>query len=191
MASRKTRAAIVEAADLLFYTKGYEATSFADIAGAVGISRGNFYYHFRSKDEILDAVIELRLGDTAKMLSRWEDEGDGPLGRIRCFIGIMVANRVEIALHGCPVGTLCTELAKRDHVARDRASDVFSLFRGWLTRQFRALGHGAAADGLAMHVLSRSQGAATLAAAFHDESFLQREVDELHDWLAGLCPRTA
>jgi hypothetical protein len=114
-----------------------------------------------------------------------------PVGRVRCFIDIMVTNRAEIVLHGCPVGTLCTELAKLDHVARGRASEVFSLFRGWLGRQFRALGHGAAADGLAMHVLSRSQGAATLAAAFHDESFLRREVEDLHEWLAGLCPRAA
>jgi AcrR family transcriptional regulator len=186
-----TRDAIARAADRLFYEKGYEATSFGDIAAAVGISRGNFYYHFRSKDEILEAVIDLRLESTAEMLSRWEDESGGPAGRIGCFIDIMVSNRAQIVLHGCPVGTLCTELAKLDHVARDRASGVFSLFRGWLGRQFGALGHGAAADVLAMHVLSRSQGAATLAAAFRDEAFLRREVDDLHDWLAGLCPRAA
>jgi hypothetical protein len=82
-------------------------------------------------------------------------------------------------------------ITKLDHVARDRASEVFSLFREWLARQFRALGRGEAADRLAMHVLSRSQGAATLASAFHDEAFLRREVDDLHDWLAGLCPRAA
>lgn len=39
-----TRQEIVEKADLLFYQRGFENTSFADIADAVGISRGNFYY---------------------------------------------------------------------------------------------------------------------------------------------------
>lgn len=186
-----TRDAIAEAADRLFYEKGYEATSFADVAGAVGISRGNFYYHFRSKDEILRAVIARRLQSTERMLAQWEEESDDPAGRIRCFIDILIANRAKIVLHGCPVGTLCTELAKLDHAARGQASDVFTLFRTWLRRQFTALGHGAEADTLAMHVLARSQGVATLASAFHDESFIDDEVSALHDWLDGLTRRAA
>ena len=52
MSDKTTRDQIVEAADRLFYRQGYEHTSFADIADAVQISRGNFYYHFKSKDEI-------------------------------------------------------------------------------------------------------------------------------------------
>lgn len=47
-----TRARIVAEADRLFYERGYEATSFADVADAVGISRGNFYHHFKSKDTL-------------------------------------------------------------------------------------------------------------------------------------------
>ena len=58
MTARSTREEIVDAADQLFYRQGYEHTSFADIAQAVQISRGNFYHHFKSKDEILDAVIQ-------------------------------------------------------------------------------------------------------------------------------------
>lgn len=68
MTSPTTREQIVEAADRLFYEHGYARTSFADIAGAVQISRGNFYYHFKTKDEILDAVIALRLANTRRML---------------------------------------------------------------------------------------------------------------------------
>ena len=59
-----TRDQIVDAADQLFYQQGFEHTSFADIANAVNISRGNFYYHFKTKDDILDAVIDLRLANT-------------------------------------------------------------------------------------------------------------------------------
>ncbi|TNF20020.1 MAG: TetR/AcrR family transcriptional regulator, partial [Pseudomonadales bacterium] len=61
MTGMTTRERIVSEADRLFYERGYEHTSFADIADAVGISRGNFYYHFKSKDEILDAVIGDRM----------------------------------------------------------------------------------------------------------------------------------
>ena len=64
MNARATRNQIVEAADQLFYEQGFEHTSFSDIAETVQISRGNFYYHFKSKDEILDAVIGCRLANT-------------------------------------------------------------------------------------------------------------------------------
>ena len=68
MSDKTTRDHIVEAADRLFYRQGYEHTSFSDIADAVRISRGNFYYHFKTKDEILDAVIGARLAGTQEML---------------------------------------------------------------------------------------------------------------------------
>ena len=54
-----TRDSIVQAADALFYERGFEHTSFADIADAVRISRGNFYYHCKTKDEILTAADEV------------------------------------------------------------------------------------------------------------------------------------
>jgi AcrR family transcriptional regulator len=182
MSGKTTRDSIVEAADRLFYERGYAQTSFSDIAAAVRISRGNFYYHFRTKDEILHAVIGLRLAKTREMLDDWEAERD-PADRIRCFIRILVMNQAKIMLRGCPVGTLCGELAKLDHVAQDEASRVFALFRDWLACQFALLGREADADALAMHLLARSQGVASLANAFRDEDFIQQEVAGMCAWL--------
>ena len=167
--------------------KGYEHTSFADIADAVQISRGNFYYHFKSKDEILDAVIDARLATTRATLERWEIEGKGPADRIRRFIRMLIANRADIKSFGCPVGTLSTELTKLDHASKPEANKLFSLFRTWLRRQFVLLGHEAEADALAMHLLARSQGVATLASAFHDEKFIKQEVALMEEWLATVA----
>lgn len=188
MSSNTTRDHIVEAADNLFYQQGYEHTSFSDIADAVRISRGNFYYHFRTKDEILDAVIEARLADTQKMLDRWE--GQTPADRIRSFISILIVNRADIKRYGCPVGTLTTELAKLDHASQDEANKLFTLFRTWLRRQFTLLGRKTDADTLAMHLLARSQGVATLAAAFHDEKFIRQEVRQMCVWLDSYAKGT-
>ena len=187
MSKRTTRQIIVEAADQLFYQQGFEHTSFSDIAGAVKISRGNFYHHFKTKDEILDAVIDLRLSSTRKLLAEWESDGSDPAGRIRSFIHILLMNRAKIMLYGCPVGTLCNELAKLDHVAQDKASQVFTLFLEWLGRQLTLLGRAADADALAMHLLARTQGVATLANAFRDEAFIRREVELMCDWLDAEC----
>jgi len=183
MSERTTRDQIVEAADRLFYRRGYEHTSFSDIADIVRISRGNFYYHFKTKDEILDAVVGARLANTRRMLERWEIEGKTPADCIRSFIDMLIANRADIKRYGCPVGTLCTELAKLDHSSRGEANKLFTLFRTWLRRQFELLGREKDADALAMHLLARSQGIATLASAFHDEKFIRQEVKQMHDWL--------
>jgi AcrR family transcriptional regulator len=190
MGATATREQIVEAADRLFYERGFEHSSFADIAGAVGISRGNFYYHFKSKDEILAAVIALRLTRTQQMLDRWEEEASDPADRIRSFIEILIVNRAKIMLYGCPVGTLCNELAKLDHAALPEANGIFGLFRDWLRRQFDLLGLRTEADALAMHLLARSQGVATLANAFRDEDFVRTEVALLGEWLQARIPTT-
>jgi TetR/AcrR family transcriptional regulator, transcriptional repressor for nem operon len=185
MSDKTTREHIIEAADRLFYRQGYGHTSFSDIADVVQISRGNFYFHFKSKDEILDAVIDARLAATQKMLERWESEASQPADRIRSFIHILIANRADIKRYGCPVGTLCTELAKLEHASQGEANQLFTLFRTWLCRQFTLLGRAADADALAMHLLARSQGVATLASAFHDEAFIKQEVKQMCDWLSS------
>lgn len=183
MIEKSTRANIVAAADDLFYRQGFTHTSFTNIADVVGISRGNFYFHFKSKDKILDAVIKLRLANTAQMLEQWERAGETPNERIRQFINMLTANQADIKRSGCPVGSLCTELAKLNHASRKEANKLFTLFRNWLRSQFEALGRKHDADALAMHVLARSQGVATLANALRDDRFVQEEVRQMHAWL--------
>ena len=188
MGASETRRQIVDVADRLFYERGFEATSFADIAKDVGLSRGNFYYHFKTKDEILGAVIVQRMADTHAMLEGWEQDEASPAMRILSFVHILIVNRTKIMAHGCPVGTLCNELAKLDHAAKDDASGLFTLFRDWLSRQFAALGREADADALTLHILMRSQGVAALATAFRDEDFIRREVADIESWLHAQCP---
>lgn len=183
MENGTTRDQIIKNADGLFYKQGFEKTSFANIAEEVHISRGNFYYHFKSKDEILDAVIEFRLDKTKKMLKDWESKGKTPSDRIQSFVHILIMNMTKIKLHGCPVGTLTTELSKLNHSSKAEANKVFNLFRLWLKKQFIELGHKKDADKYAMHLLSRSQGVATLANAFHDEKFVNDEVKLMISWV--------
>lgn len=191
MAAKATRQQIVDAADALFYSRGFAQTSFADIAEDVGISRGNFYYHFRTKDEILDAVIDKRLGDRETLLARWDETGDSPVARIGCFVRIVIVNQAKIMAFGCPVGTLVTELNKLEHASAERAGEIMALFRDWLVRQFEALGcQGAQAMEHALHVLGWSQGVATLAQTFKDKAFVEREVTQILQWLEDVAQMT-
>jgi TetR/AcrR family transcriptional repressor of nem operon len=183
MDAEVTRAHIVRAADDLFYKQGFQHTSFADIADAVRISRGNFYYHFKTKDEILAAVIDARIAERRRMLRQWEAEQPTAAGRIRSFINIVITNGADIENYGCPVGTLTTELSKLGHGSLESATEIFTLFRTWLAEQFATLGRADDADELAMHVLAGSQGIATMSNAYQDREFTRREVDRLCAWV--------
>lgn len=55
--AKERRNEILDAAEELFGTKGFDHTSTNDILERVGIARGTLYYHFKSKEEILDAMI--------------------------------------------------------------------------------------------------------------------------------------
>ena len=67
---------ILDAAEKLFAAKGFDNTSTGDILDAVGIARGTLYYHFRSKEEILDGVIQRMtdklVGDAAAIVRKKE-----------------------------------------------------------------------------------------------------------------------
>lgn len=183
-----TRDSIVQSADALFYERGFEHTSFADIADAVKISRGNFYYHFKTKDEILTAVVAARMERTRAMLAQWETEGEGPQERIRLFITLLIRNQAKIMRHGCPVGTLCMELAKLGHPGQGEANAILDLFRVWLRGQFRQMGLGKEADAFALHLLARSQGVAMLAQFLRNKNFVQQEVALMSAWVESCAP---
>jgi AcrR family transcriptional regulator len=183
MATEGTRADIVRSADELFYRQGFEHTSFADIADAVRISKGNLHYHFKTKDQILAAVIDARIAERHEMVQRWEAEQATAVGRIRCYIRLVAVNGADVEKYGCPVGTLTIELSKLGHRSLESAAEIFSLFRTWLGGQFAALGRAGDADELAMHVLAFSQGIATMSTAYQDREFVRREIDKLCVWV--------
>ena len=177
------RQRIVEAADQLFYQQGYEKTSFNDIASAVNISRGNFYYHFKSKDEILSAVIDNRMSGIKQMICQWEQEYPDAKQSILFYIDILCENQENIEKHGCPIGGMCSELSKLNHASQSDANSMYVVFRDWLTEKFKQLGQGKKSPQLAMHLLARTQGIATISHSFEDRRFLLQEVKLLKQWL--------
>ena len=56
--AEERRNEILDVAERLFCTKGFDQTSTNDILNEIGIARGTLYYHFKSKEDILDAMIE-------------------------------------------------------------------------------------------------------------------------------------
>ncbi len=177
---------IIGIADNLFYEKGYEHTSFTDIADSAGIARGNFYYYFKTKDDILSAVLEKRRCDINQMLSNWEQEYPEARMRLKNYTLMLVKSQSNISSYGCPIGSLCLELNKLRHALQHDANSMFDLFQAWLVKQFSALGHEQDAVFLSMHLMGRCQGISVLASSSNNDDYLTREVELLQQWINEL-----
>lgn len=70
---------ILDVAERLFGTKGFDGTSTGDILNEIGIARGTLYYHFKSKEDILDAMIERMNGSLVAKANEIAGNKDVPV----------------------------------------------------------------------------------------------------------------
>src|SRR4026209_1657881 len=82
------RAEIVDCAVAMFFEKGYEATTIADILERTKLSKGAFYHHFESKEELLDAFTQHATEAALKAVEDvLKDKSLNELARLCRFLG--------------------------------------------------------------------------------------------------------
>lgn len=80
------RMEILDAAQRLFMSRGYDATTVNDLITAVGISKGAFYHHFSSKDDVLRALVwRVAEQGLAAVLPLFERDDLTPLEKLKAF----------------------------------------------------------------------------------------------------------
>ena len=180
-----SRARLLQAAERTTYRYGFGNTAIADIAREARVPLGNVYYYFKTKDEIGDAIVEQRVARFRNLLREFDRAGS-PKERLCAFVQIKIKNREELARNGCPVGTLCSELRKLGGATADKSKILFAMALDWMERQFQELGKGADSRGLAVHLLSATQGVSVLAHTFHDPGLIEMEAARLKEWVRAL-----
>lgn len=178
------RRQIVEAADRLIYHRGYNQTSFTDIAEGASVPRGNFYYYFKTKDEILAAVIDARIEAIRMALDKWDQAQADPEKRLRLFLQMIRNSGKNLMRYGCPLGSLNIELGKAQPQLKAKARKMFDLYRDWLAVQLSAMGRQNAQD-LAVKLLARAQGVAVMAQVYGDRKLLDEQLAEIEAWILG------
>jgi TetR/AcrR family transcriptional regulator, transcriptional repressor for nem operon len=175
---------ITSAADLL-HRQGVERTTLAEIAHAADVPPGNVYYYFKTRDDLVHAVIEAQVQQVRALLARL-DARSTPIARLKGLAESWTSNGPIIVEHGCPLGGLSYELNKHDaELGADAARPLRTIVE-WAEGQFRELGQrnpGA----VAVTFLSAIQGAALLANAFGDEQLLKREIRRIERWVDSLA----
>ena len=116
------RAQILDAAEKLFFEKGYDRTSVQDILDALGMSKGGFYHYFDAKDAVLRAVSERRAEARLSRLSAELYAGRrGPIDRLNLLLGMANLFEAEDLRFASLMLKLCyieRDAAMRDHRRR-------------------------------------------------------------------------
>lgn len=90
------RQGLLDAAEKLFCQQGYEKTSVQDILDATGLSKGGFYHHFASKDEVMTALCARRAERAAAFTAELLNAATAPLDRINAVLyGFMPLRKAE------------------------------------------------------------------------------------------------
>jgi AcrR family transcriptional regulator len=77
MKPEERRSQLLDCAQELFFGKGYEDTTITDIMKSAGVSKGGFYHHFNSKDELLLGVFERLVKQTSDGLQPVSEDTSG------------------------------------------------------------------------------------------------------------------
>ena len=179
------RERLVEAAVNLAYRQGYTRTTIADIARESGVPLGNVYYYFKTKDDIATAILDHHKGEFESLKAELA-ELPSPKARLVAFVNKTVGKAGEIALKGCPTGSLSAELLKAGDKAAVEAFPLLAAPIEWMAEQFADMGHGDDAEALALQLQSSLQGASLLAQNARNPELLAREGARLKMWINGL-----
>ena len=107
------RERLIAAALQLLHQQGIERTTLADIAKAADVPAGNVYYYFKTKDEVIGAVIEAHVQQIKTTLAAIDARHRSPKSRLKDFVREFTAQSEIVAQFGCPLGSLCSEAGKR------------------------------------------------------------------------------
>lgn len=85
--AEERREEIIEAASELFLVKGYDRTTMKDVMGQLQIAKGTIYHYFKSKEELLDAVLDFLVASLVRQMQEILDRSQGnALERLRYLI---------------------------------------------------------------------------------------------------------
>jgi len=179
------RERLVAAASQLLHQQGIERTTLAGMAQVAGVPPGNVYYYFKTKDEVIEAVVEARAQETLAMTAALERRHRTPKGRLKALVAAFAQQAETVARHGCPLGALCSELDRRATGPDPAVARLMRIPIEWAERQFRLMGRSDAPE-LAFDLIANYEGTALLTNTFGDPELLTREARRLERWIDSL-----
>ena len=174
MSDRDTRRELLDLAETLVRTRGYNGFSYRDLAEQIGIKTASIHYHFPTKGDLGEALIENEREVFARNLAQLDAAEKDPRRRLERFIQLFQATTIGCDNRMCLGAMLAVEQETLPDAVGQAVRRLFADNEDWLAklleegrkkRQFRFKG---SADAAARFLFSSLEGALLTARAFHD-----------------------
>jgi len=140
-----TRQRLLDAAEQLVNRQGFSATSIDQIIDQVGITKGAFFYHFKSKAELARALIDRFAAADQQVLytniKRAESLSDDPLQQLLIFVGLLLEIAEQLDSNpepGCLFATYCYEQGLFDEQTHEVIRSAILDWRTMMVEKLRA-----------------------------------------------------
>lgn len=180
-----TRAAIMASARLMVQARGYNALSFRDIAGAVGVKSASVHYHFPTKGDLAAALVRQYIDDVETGLAHLLAQTKDPKERMQRYASVFRA-ALENDNRMCLCGIMAAEFSDIPEGARSEVERFARVNIAWLSTVLFPTLDAVAAAPKAQAILAAIQGAQLLARGRGDIAVFDQAIAAYRQ--AGLFP---
>jgi TetR/AcrR family transcriptional repressor of nem operon len=187
---RGTDAAILDVAERLVQTRGYNGFSYADIAEELSVTKASLHYHFPTKADLGRALIDRYAARFAESLDVIEATAAGPSAALRAYAGLYADVLAQDRM--CLCGMLAAEYETLPEPMREAIVRFFALNEEWLTemlaqgRRERSLAFSGSAGDAARGIVGGLEGAMLVARARGADDDFRASAERLVRSLAGV-----
>jgi len=189
---RTAKDRILQTSVKLLQRQGYHNTSIDQIISEAMVSKGNFFHHFKNKEELGYSVIESLRADHAKHLaSLLAERSKNPVQRLFASLETIVRDP-SMRRNGSPIGKLAQELSETHEGFRKKISEIFEMWISAVSRLFEEakLMGGLRKDvdcrALAEFWVTHWEGLMLLAGSLPEQSLIENNLNELKGHLRSL-----
>ena len=179
-----TKSALLDAAQVLAQTRGYNAFSFGDLSACIGIKTASIHYHFPTKADLGRALVMRYRAMLEALGAEIESKTDDPIEQLRRYVAALKGG-LKKGTRMCLCGMFGAEFATLPDPMQDEVRQLFMASETWLGG---VLSRGKAAGKLVFEgdpkrvagaVFASLQGAMLAACTFGDETRFTAAADFL------------
>ena len=186
--TRSRRDEILDAAERAMLHKGVSGTTIDELIAEVDISKNGFFYHFRDKDQMVEAILERNLAVDREwfdgLLGQAARVGEDPLVRFLAFLELMASEmeRKEGGHPGCLTTACCYQDRLLGNSVRQAAAKILLQWRSTLLEQLEEISrmyppnHDVALEELADMLSAVIDGAIIFGRVVNDQQVLPRQI---------------
>ncbi len=190
-----TKKKLMDIAERLILNRGFSAMSLDEVIKEAGITKGGFFYHFDSKNDLVYALMQ-RYRDTeafifSDLFKRAEELTSDPLQQMLVFVKLFAEMMADMkALHpGCVVASITYESQQVNEQVRNITTEIVldwrNLFRQQLQKidQVYSANADVSSDDLADMLSTIMEGGIIISRALNDPSVLEKQLLEYRSYL--------